>query len=289
MAQQDYNTPQSEVMQQEQLPRFEKKEDASLPAFAKDVPIRTMIKKHGSSVLVEYEWNVLGGEEIKISMARCKGDDNLQYVHKIKIKDGAEVGTFRIADTTYIIRKTSEDIAKELMKTSGKLKASVLEVIGYFKTTKGNVYTVSKVEKDSWSLDKRLGLKTFSLDSMKDGEKRNLSDMITEELVKLCKQGYALKDFSPMDVIVTRRKIVLGNMTALVKVGATKTVDSFLGNLKVMVKGGISKKEDVTYGIALSFGAMKDECAEWNKERGMGAEDELAMMNRMEKEILESD
>lgn len=285
MAQYDYNTPSTQT-QEAQPPKFEKKEDKGLPQFAKEVPLRTIVKRHGHNVTVEYEWNVLGGEYTQISFANFRKDENLENVHKIKITDGVEVGSFRIANTTYILRKTTEDVAKELMKTSGKIKASILGVIGYFKTMKGNFYTVSKVESDAWALDKRLGLRQFSLEGMKEGEKRKLADLIMDELAKLYKQGYALRNFSLLDVIVTRRKIVLGNTTALVRVGAAKTVDNFIGNLRVMVKNGIARKGDVVYGIALSFGIMKKEYSEWAKENGIESEDEVQVLERIEKDIL---
>ncbi|MDD5337556.1 MAG: hypothetical protein PHS02_03680, partial [Candidatus ainarchaeum sp.] len=111
MVQQDYGKPASEEVQEVKLPGFAKHEDASLPGFTKEVPLRTIIKKHGSNIVIEYEWNILGGEEIHISMATCRKDPNLDKVHKIRIKDGEEVGYFRVANTTYIIRKTSEDLA----------------------------------------------------------------------------------------------------------------------------------------------------------------------------------
>lgn len=289
MAQYDYSAPPNEIITQEQKPQFDKKDDSSLPNFTKEVPLRSIVKKHGNNVMIKYEWNVLGGEEIKISIANFRKDENLQdlqHVHKIKIKDGAEIGSFTIANTTYIIRRTSEQIAKELMKTSDKIKASVLGVIGYFKTLKGNFYTISKVEKNAWALDPRLGLKTFSLSSMNEGEKKRLSDLIIEELLKLYRQGYALKNFNLLDIIVTKKKIMIGNLTALVKLGASKTVDSFIGNLKVMVKSGVSNKADVVYGIALSFGAMKKKYVEWTKNNGLENADDVRVLEEIEKNVM---
>ncbi len=285
MAQQDYNAPVSHAYETP-APKFEKIEDKELPAFAKDVPLRTIIKKHGNSITIEYEWNVLGGEEIKIKVAHFKNDDNLQHVHKIRITDGEDVGSFRIANTTYIIRKTSDVVAKELMKTSGKITASILGVLGYFKTMKGNCYTVSKIVGDSWALDKRFGLKAFSLSSMDNGEKKRLADLIIEELFRLYRQGYALKNFSLLDVIVGKKKIVFGNVNALVKVSAAKTVNNFMANLKVLVKEGAVGKDGVVYGIALSFGAMKKGYEEWTRENGIREEDDVKILERMEADIL---
>ncbi|HOX23894.1 MAG TPA: hypothetical protein PLL10_10540, partial [Elusimicrobiales bacterium] len=107
MTQQDYNAPPTNTTQQELQPKFEKQEDTRLPQFTKEVPLRNIMKKHGSNVVIEYEWNVLGGEEIQISMASFRKDQNLEYVHKLRIKDGADVGYFKIANTTYIIRRTT--------------------------------------------------------------------------------------------------------------------------------------------------------------------------------------
>lgn len=285
MSQYDYNTSVSQG-EQPPAPKFGKVEDKGLPEFAKEIPLRTIVKRHRNSVTVEYEWNVLGGEEIKIKVANFKGDENLQYVHKIRITDGEEVGSFTIANTTYIIRKTTEDVAKELMKTSGKIKASILGVIGYFKTVKGNCYTVSKVEGEAWALDGRLGLKTLSASSMEEVEKRKLTDLILEEFFKLYRQGYALRDFNLMDVIVAKKKIVFGNAGALIKVSAAKTVDNLAANLKVLVRSGMAKKGDVVYGIALSFGIMKKEYSEWVKENGVESKDEVEVLEKIENDIL---
>lgn len=285
MSQYDYNTSVSQ-REQPPAPKFGKVEDKGLPEFAKEIPLRTIVKRHRNSVTVEYEWNVLGGEEIKIKVANFKGDENLQYVHKIRITDGEEVGSFTIANTTYIIRKTTEDVAKELMKTSGKIKASILGVIGYFKTVKGNCYTVSKVEGEAWALDERLGLKTLSASSMEEGEKLKLTDLILEEFFKLYKQGYALRDFNLMDVIVAKKKVVFGNAGALIKVSAAKTVDNLAANLKVLVRSGMAKKGDVVYGIALSFGIMKKEYSEWVKENGVESKDEVEVLEKIENDIL---
>ncbi|VVB98003.1 Uncharacterised protein [uncultured archaeon] len=285
MAQYDYNTPSTQA-QEVKLPKFEKTEDTGIPQFAKDVPMRTIIKKHGSNITVEHEWSVLGGEYIKIKIASFSGDENLENVHKISVRDGEEVGAFRIANTTYIIRKTSEDVARGLVKTSGRIKASILGAIGYFKTVKGNIYTISKIESDSWTMDKRLGLKQFSLSALKGGERKKLADLVMEEMLKLYKQGYALRNFNLMDVIVTKRKIVLGNTTALIKIGASKTVDNFIGNLKVMVKSGIAQKGDVVYGIALSFSTMKKEYSQWAKEKGVAEKDDVSVLEKIEDEIM---
>ncbi len=286
MAQYDYNPSGSPAQQQElKAPRFSKEEEKSLPKFTKDVPLRTIIKKMGRSVMIEYDWDMLGGEVIKIKFSKFRNDSNLANVHKIKITDGAEVGSFQIADSTYIIRKTSEDVAKELMKTTGKIKASILEVIGYFKTVKGNIYTVSKVDSDSWALDQRLGLRTFSLSRMKEGEKRKLYDLVIEEMLRLYQKGYALANFSLMDIIIAKKKIVFGNSAALVKVGATRKVDNFIANLKVMVKDGLAGKGDVVYGIVLSFGVMKKEYSEWVKENGVEGKEEVQVLEHIEKDV----
>jgi hypothetical protein len=285
MAQYDYNAPSTQS-QETVLPKFEKAEDTAIPQFAKDVPLRTIVTKHGSNVTVEHEWNVLGGESIKIKIAKFSADPNLANIHKISVRDGQEVGAFRVANTTYIIRKTSEDVAKELIKTSGKIKASILGVIGYFQTVKGNTYAVSRIESDAWAMDRRLGLKNFSLSALDGNGRKRLADLVMEEMLKLYKKGYALRNFSLMDVIVTKKKIVLGNTTALVKIGASKTVDNFIGNLKVMVKSGIAQKGDVVYGIALSFSAMKKEYAQWAKENGVSEKDDFEVLEKVEDEIL---
>ncbi len=285
MAQYDYNTSAS-AAKEIRLPKFEKKEEMELPQFAKDVPLRAIVKKHGRNMTLEYEWNIIGGEEIRISVANFRDGENLANVHKLRIEDGVDVASFRIADTTYVIRKTTEDVAKGLMKAGGKLKASILGVIGYFKTTKENIYTVSKMENDSWSLDKRLGVKQFSLEEMKEAEKRKFFDLVMEQLLRVCKQGYALKDFSLFDVIVMKKKIVFWNAAALVKLSASETVDSLIGNLKVMVKSGIAKKGDVVYGIAVSFGIMKKEYFEWAKENNIKAGDEMGILEKIEKKVL---
>lgn len=287
MARYDYGVSTTEI-QKSELPKFEKHDETALPQFTKDIPLRTIIKKYGSNVVVEFEWNVLGGEFIKISIAKFKNDDNFEHVHKIKIIDGEEVGSFKIENTTYIIRKTSEDIAKELMKISKTINASILNVIGYFKTVNGNFYSISKVESDAWSLDERLGLKNFSLCTMKDGEKRKFSDFILDELFKLYQQGYALRNFNLLDVIVTKKKIVFGNMAALIKVGASKTVDNLICNLKVLVKNGVAKKGDIVYGIALSFGIMKKEYSEWVKENKMANASEIEVLEKIEDKVMKN-
>ncbi|MFA5076856.1 MAG: hypothetical protein WC488_00300 [Candidatus Micrarchaeia archaeon] len=285
MAHQDYSNPTNEV-HQVQLPKFEKSEDSSLPGFTKEVPLRSIVKRHGSNIMIEYEWSVLGGEEIRISMATCRKDSNLDKVHKIRIKDGEEVGYFRVDSTTYIIRKTSESIAKELMKTTGKIKASVLEVVGFLKTVQGNFYTISKLEEDAWSMDPRTGLKNFSLERMSEGEKRRFTDLVIDELLKLYRQGYALRNFSISDVIVTRKKVVLGNMAPLAKVATGKRVDGFLGNLKAMVKAGVAYREDITYGLALSMEAMKKEYASWSRDNGLEEKGQLEVLESLETRVL---
>ncbi len=285
MAQFEYNT--TETHQELKAGKFNKPEEHELPPFAKEVPLRTIVKKHGSSVTVEYEWSVLGGEQIRIQFMSFRGkDESLENVHRIKVSDGADAGSFKIGGRTYIIRKTSEDVARELMKTSGKIKASILGVIGYFRTAKGNTYTISKVDGEAWSMDKRLGLKEFSIAAMKQAEKSRFADLIMGELMKLYKQGYALRNFNPLDVIVTKKKIVLGNTSALVKFGGARKVDNFIGDLKVMVRSGIAQKGDVVYGIALSFGAMKKEYSQWAKENGVEGEGDVHVLEKIEESVL---
>lgn len=284
MPQHDYNVPSAQT--QEIKPKFEKHEDINLPVFTKEIPLRTIVKKHGQNVIIEYEWNMLGGECIKINTMKFRDDNNLERIHKINITDGAEVGSFKIAQTTYIIRKTSEEIANELMKTSEKIKESILGVIGYFKTIKGNVYTVSKIDGDGWTLDKRLGLRNFSLSEIDKAGKKKFADFIIEEMLKLYKQGYGLKNFNLLDIIITRKKIVFGNLSAIVKLSAAKTVENFIANLKIMIKSGVAQKSDVVYGIIFSFGIMKKEYSEWSKETGNEGKTEIEVLENMEKSVL---
>ncbi|MDD5337628.1 MAG: hypothetical protein PHS02_04045, partial [Candidatus ainarchaeum sp.] len=172
-----------------------------------------------------------------------------------------------------------------LMKTTGRIRASVLEGVGFFKTVRGNFYTISRLDEDAWSLDSRTGRKTFSLERMNKDEKRRFSDLVMDELIKLYMQGYALKSLSLADFIVTRKKVVLANTGSLVKVKKGK-VENFLGNLRSMVKSGVAYKEDVTYCLALSLEAMKKDYATWTRENGLHEKDELEVLESLESRVL---
>lgn len=284
MVQYGYNAPKLD--EQSKAPRFEKIEDSALPQFTKEVPLRVIVKKHKNTVTVEYEWGTLGGEYIKIHIANFENDANLENVHKIKILKSQEVGSFKIENTVYILRKTTEKIAKKLMKTNEKISTSLLKIVGYFKTTCGNFYTVSKIEEDAWAMDERLGLRVFSLDTLKKEEKRRFFDLIVDELLKLYKQGCAISSFTPLDIIVAKKRIIFGNIGAIIKVDAVKKIDNFLANLKLMVKWKIAEREDIIYGIALSFGAMKKEYKKWKKENKIKEKDELKILEEIENKLL---
>lgn len=285
MAQQDYGKPVN-VNTEAPMPKFVKNEETGIPQFAKEVPLKTILKKHGSRVMIQYEWDVLGGEEIKIRLLDFKNDENLQYMHKIKIRDGDELGSFRIANSIYVIRKTSEEVAKELAKTGGAIKASVSKALGYLETMKGNFYVISRVDADSWSMDSRTGLKLFSLQGLGREEKRNFLDLLMTEIIKLYAQGYALKGFDLGDIIVTKKEVVLGNAAAIAKASASECVESFLANVKLLVESGIADRGDAVYAIALSLNQMRKQYEEWAGEtRGAGKLDDLKLVAMAEEHI----
>ena len=284
MARYDYTKPVSTTVETK-LPGFSKKESSELPQFTKEVPLRTIMKRHGSNVILEYEWSVFGGEEIKISVLCSSGDEKLRSIHNIRIKDGEEVGFFRIADTVYIIRKTSESVAKELIKTSGKIKASVAEVVGYLKTMNGNFYSISKVQGDGMCADGRTGLRQFHPERLEKVERRKFTDSVVSELLSLCSQGYSLAGFNIKDVLVAKRSILLGNINSIAKAGPTKCVQSFLLNIRSMARSGLLDKGDVAYAIALSFAQMESQYSKWANERKIGMDDELKAFEEAESEI----
>jgi hypothetical protein len=266
MAQHDYQNPSGSNSETETIkPRFGKEDDPTLPDFTREVPLKAIVKKHGNFVTIQYEWNALGGEDIFISIAKFKEDENLKYLHKIKIRDGVEVASFRMLDTNYIIRKTSDALAKEILITSEKLRDSVLEAIGYFKTMNGNTYTVSRAPAESWALDPRIGLKVFSMDCLESRHKRRLFDLVVEELLGIYAKGYSVVALTPKDIVVTRKKAVLGNSANIMKQTPAKRIESFISNLKALFDFGLARREDIVYGAAASLNVLGKDYTSWKK------------------------
>ncbi|MBU0586787.1 hypothetical protein KJ780_04695 [Candidatus Micrarchaeota archaeon] len=272
-------------------PKFVKNEANEMPQFTKEVPLKTIVKKHGGRAVIEYEWSLLGGEEIKISLLDVKEDESLQYVHKLKIKDGEEVGSFKIANTVYIIRKTTEEVAKEIVKTSEKISASIIKAIGYFRTTEGNYYTISRAENDWWSLDIRTGLKHFSTNSMDSKQKTRFVDMIIEQALKIYEKGYSLAKLDLSDWVVTKDQVLLENTSRVTKGGPAKEkIGNFIGNIKGLAENGTGQA-DLFYILTLSVNHMRKEYQNWYVERNgnnvkNGVPEDFQIVEAAERELM---
>ena len=134
-------------------PELEKQDDASLPRFTKELPISKKTKEGSETITIDYQWGIATEDNIKIKSIEFRKDENLSDIYRLSIKDGTDTAVLRHKGVIYLIRKTTNDIARSLLTVYKRISSLVENIVGYFTTLFGHTYTISKIEKGTWTFD----------------------------------------------------------------------------------------------------------------------------------------
>ncbi len=216
-----------------------------------------------NNVVIEEGFSLFKGEVLKIHFIKSK-DEKLRNLKTLYL-DEARM-SFMKQDEIYIVKKVSETIARKLFR-------SFNEVVAFFKSETGT-YIISKIGKNVWSF-KGIG-KKLKFNDLEKEHKSKLSELLIEKLIKIYENKIGTKEFSLKDIYLNDNEVIF---LPDFKLGAN--FKSFINNLKLLFKMGISNENDIFYALALSFNIFKKEFKKRDK-------DELKAIEKVKKEIIQS-
>lgn len=255
-------------------PELEKQEDASLPGFTKELPISKKRKDNSETTTIDYQWGITTEDNIKIkSMEFRKEEEHLGDVYRLSIKDGTDTAVLRHKGTIYLIRKTAVDIAKALLSVYKRISGLVENVVGYFQTLFGHVYTISKIEKGTWTfdhntIDHEVGIRLITSDALTDKQKARLSDIIVQKISSLHAKNLVLGSFSLKNLLLTNKDSHFTDLRNLrVSKKPSFIIEEFKAAIRYLVSMGIMNHDSVYPAVASYCVANEQACREWHKER----------------------
>ena len=125
-----------------------KSDDTALPEFVKEVP-SSKKSIYGSSVSISYSWKQNFGDFIKIKSIEYRDGEDLSDLYRINGKDGVDSIVLKHKSVSYILRKTTRDVANALYTSCEKLRAYLENVVGHIRTLLGHFYIISKISAPS--------------------------------------------------------------------------------------------------------------------------------------------
>lgn len=269
----------------------EKKDEVALPKFVKELPVKKRIKESADLVTVDYEWNEPISDDIKVKSIEYKKDERLDDLYRIIKKDGSDDVLIKHANKTYVLRRTTKNIALALMNIYNRLEGLVENVVGWLRTLLGNIYMIVKVGRWNWTFNKNLAngngyeLNSLSIDSLDEKNKEKLSELLVPKLVELQKKGLVMRNFSVNNLWLANDNVIFADLRNL-KLAKKKSVlvEEFRKTLNYLFSVGIVTRADVYAAIAYYISTMEDSCSEWYSERiGKNANDSFDVALEIEK------
>ncbi|MBI2079193.1 hypothetical protein HYT84_00380 [Candidatus Micrarchaeota archaeon] len=276
-------------------PVLVKLDDTSIPNFTKDIPESTKVNDLGSTTLINYKWPELTApseiDSLKITKIEIKKGEPLSGISKITIRDGKDSLVVRLRGVLYLLRKTSEDVAKSLLRLSFKLKLSVEEIVGYLKTIIGNTYVISKLEHGNWTFDEKIsveGLNNVSIDRLDRSHRERLTELLVDKMVELHSKKLVLGISNLRNVLLTNRDLIFTDLRNLrLSKKPELLVKEFILTLKYLFSSGIANRADIIHAASYYSTALEEDCRTWHRSKsGKKSPDHFAILTSMEKEIL---
>jgi hypothetical protein len=269
----------------------EKKEDTGLPQFTKEVPVSTRTRQDGDTITMEHDWKESRCENIRAKVVAFRQGENLGDVHMVNARDGADTVSFNHGKTVYIFRKTTRDIARALYNAYSRVQSGLENIVGWMVTVLGTAYVISKVEQAAWCFDRRLAkhdnINLVESDSLDQGQKRHLCDMIINNLAALHSRRLVLGTFTLNSVLIKNDGIKFTDLRGL---RATRKlsfcVEEFKSLMQYLFAIGMVGSEDRYLAIATYHAANEQACNEWYREKtGAAPKEALEVTDRLETEI----
>jgi hypothetical protein len=287
-----YEQPQASV--HETLIENEKWEDNSIPFFSRDLPVSSKEKNNENAISVFYTWGEESGpsefDVLKIKSITFRKDTDLRALHKINSRDGVDSFSLDYDGTTYLLRKTTEEIAKALFNASFKIKGAIESIVGYIATVLGNFYVLSAIEKGSWSFDEKLGSGHVNLvkaESLDEKQKTRLIELSLDSLMQLHRQKLVLGKFSMDNLLLTAKGLVFTDLRKMrLSKKSTFFIDEFISAMRFLFSKGLATKADVTHATMIYAIDLEKECGMWFREQsGKNPDDEFELVSALENRI----
>jgi len=244
-----------------------KQEDETLPFFSKEVPLSSERKVSGNSVEVKYFWNHSETPSIKVQKIIFSKTENLGDLYRIDKMDGTDVVTLERSGKTYVLRKTSAEIAKALYNVAERIGHLAERVIGYLKTLLGNFYVISLIDEKAWTFDKRLSAECIihlDINKLKPHNRKRLVELVVEKLSSLHLNNLILGGFTLNNVLILNDDIKFTDLRGLRAIkNSTLAVEEFREALRYLLSIGLAGPEDITAAAAYYSSENNESCREW--------------------------
>lgn len=268
-----------------------KHDEQALPAFSKDVPVNSRRHDHGESTVIEYEWKEPCCSNIHIQEITYRKGTGLDGFFRLNSRDGSDSASCVHNNTVYIFRKTSKEIAKAIYNTYLDMASGLENIVGWLTSILGNHYIISKVDRLSWSFDKRIArngtINYIEKEALGMDKKKEIFDLIIQNIAQLHSKGYVLGNFTINSILLLNGGLCFTDMRGLRQARKRSYgVEEFRALLQYLFAIGFMESDEAYYSIAMYHGANPDACSEWHREKtGAKSKDELEITNSMEKEI----
>lgn len=278
----------------EEKPILQKREDRGLPAFATDLPTGSRIGEEGDYFRTEYVWSSVytNSPFLRIRSIVFRKGEQLEFMVRLRVRDGVDTIALRTGTIVYLLRKTSQDVARALVAIYSRLKGSVEELVGYLQTLAGTVYTISRVQAGAWTFDHQLAegndaLRYVDTSKLEEPQKQRLCELLQERLLSLHHKNLTLRTFTLYNVLFTPKSLLLTDLRNLRAVRKkTLLVEDFRRVFGYLVTAGIATRADVYQAVITYAVAMEDACKEWyEQEKGEKANDSLALVGALEEAL----
>lgn len=268
-----------------------KRDEPGLPQFSKEVPVSSRQSARGDSVCVENFWKDSKSDRIRAKEITFRTGEALSDIHMINARDGVDTVSVRLAGSTYVFRKTTREIAMAIFNAYSHAQAGLENVVGWLRTVLGNAYIISKPEHGSWTFDRRLArqdnLNYVDPDCLDESQKKNLCDMIVQNIAALHSRRLVLGGFTLNSVLLTNDGVQFTDLRGL-RAARRRSfcVEEFKTLMEYLFALGLMRREDMYPAIATYSAANEQGCQEWYSEKsGKPNKDPYEIANRIEAEI----
>jgi hypothetical protein len=268
-----------------------KREEPGLPQFAKEVPVSSRKRESGDSVVLTHEWKSSNCDNIRAREMTFRKGEGLSGVYKVNARDGVDTVSVMHGKTVYIFRKTTREVAKAIYNACSRVQGELENIVGWLTTVLGSVYLISRVESSAWSFDRRVArhdnVNYVESDLLDEGEKRNLCELIVQNIARLHSKRLVLGGFTLNSMLFTKDG---ASFTDLRGLRATRKlsycVEEFKSMMQYLFARGMMRNEDRYLAIATYHAMNEQACSEWYREKaGRKAKDSLEITDMMEEEI----
>lgn len=267
-----------------------KSEERDLPVFSREVPLSSERRETRDGTVVTYSWDKSRSDSIKISSMVFSSDEKLGDLYRIDKKDGLDRTVLHKNSRVYILRKTSEAVAKALLRIADRISGSMEKIVGYLKTLMGNFYVLSVVESKAWTFDNSLvcdEIKYLDFEKLECCHRKKIGELIVEKISALHSKNLVLGKFSLDNILVYNNNLKLTDLRN-VRASRKKSfmIDEFQNVLKYLISASMVGSEDIPQVVAYYSSENEENCCEWYSETfGGDPEDEVELVSALESHV----